>query len=138
MIDPTHPLAEVLRRDPRFRVEAYAFVYEALDYAQQQLGMCEARPDGAEGAEVRHVTGQQLCEAIRRFALRQYGPLARFVLNQWGVYASGDFGEIVYNLIEAGRMHKSETDRREDFDDVFDFEEGFRDAFEQKRGEVPF
>jgi uncharacterized repeat protein (TIGR04138 family) len=86
-------------------------------------------PVGSRPVRARHVTGQQLCEGIRRYSLRQYGALARCVLAEWGVKTTGDFGEIVYNLIDIGRMHKSDADRREDFDNVFDFDEGWRDAF---------
>ena len=77
----------------------------------------------------RHITGQQLCEAIRQYAVEQYGGLAKNVLAHWGVRSTGDFGEIVFNLISIGQMRKTESDRREDFDNVFDFDEGFRDVF---------
>jgi uncharacterized repeat protein (TIGR04138 family) len=56
--------------------------------------------------------------------------MAKVVLNSWGVYTTGDFGEIVYNWIRLGEMKKSEHDRREDFDDVFDFNEAFQQHFE--------
>lgn len=78
----------------------------------------------------RHVTGQQLCEAIRRYAIDQYGYMARPVLSSWGINETGDFGEIVYNLIGIGLMKKSSGDRREDFDNVYDFEDAFQRAFE--------
>ena len=55
--------------------------------------------------------------------------MAKVVLNSWGLRTTGDFGEIVYNLIGIGMMKKSKTDRREDFDDVFDFDEELRDPF---------
>jgi uncharacterized repeat protein (TIGR04138 family) len=132
MISPEHPLADVLRRDPRYRLDAYALVYEALEYGQQRLDMGQSpdEPRSGPGNDVRHVTGQQLCEAIRQYTLRQYGPLAKTVLNHWGVRSTSDFGEIVFNLIDIGKMHKTENDRREDFDKVFDFDEGLREAFE--------
>lgn len=79
--------------------------------------------------EERHITGQQLCEAIRQYAVQQYGMLARNVLNEWGVHNTSDFGEIVFNLIDIGQMKKTATDRREDFDNVFDFDDGLKDAF---------
>jgi uncharacterized repeat protein (TIGR04138 family) len=77
----------------------------------------------------RHVTGQDLCEAIRRYALRQYGYMAKTVLNSWGVCSTGDFGELVYNLIRIGRMRKTKEDRREDFDDQYDFRTAFQEDF---------
>ena len=129
MIDPTHPLAELLRRDKRYHLDAYVFVFDALRYAHEQLGL--GRSPGSsddtvvaeEIEEDRHVTGQQLCEAIRQFAIKQYGGMAKSVLGHWGVHSTGDFGEIVFNLISIGQMRKTDSDRREDFNGVFDFEE---------------
>ena len=129
MLDPEHPLAEVLDRDQRYHFRAYVFVFESLRYAQEVLGAGDA-DEGEVSDEDKHLTGQQLCEAIRQYALKEFGYLAKTVLNQWGVYTTSDFGEIVYNLIEAEQMRKTEQDRREDFDDVFDFEEGLLQSFE--------
>jgi uncharacterized repeat protein (TIGR04138 family) len=131
MIDPDHPLAELLRRDRRYHRDAYFFVFEALRFAQEQLGIGGMpATDQPDSGEERHVTGQQLCEAIRQYAVQQYGMLAKNVLSEWGVHTTGDFGEIVFNLIDAGQMKKTDTDRREDFENVFDFDEGLRDAFQ--------
>lgn len=131
MLDPDHPLAELLRRDRRYHRDAYFFVFEALRYAQEQLGLGQALSiDDPESEVERHVTGQQLCEAIRRYAVEQYGLMAKSVLNEWRVRATADFGEIVFNLIDIGQMKKTHTDRREDFEDVFDFDDGLRDAFQ--------
>jgi uncharacterized repeat protein (TIGR04138 family) len=129
MLDQDHPLAELLRRDRRYHRDAYFFVFEALRFAHEQLGM-GGMPGPGEDADVEHhVTGQQLCEAIRQYAVQQYGMLAKNVLNEWGVRSTGDFGEIVFNLIDIGQMKKTEGDRREDFENVFDFDAGLRDAF---------
>jgi uncharacterized repeat protein (TIGR04138 family) len=130
MLPPDHPLAELLRRDRRYHRDAYFFVFEALRYAQEQRGFDTSLSPEAEDEEQRHVTGQQLCEAIRSYALQQYGLLARSVLNTWGVRSTGDFGEIVFNLIDIGQMKKTESDRRQDFDNVFDFDDGLQDVFE--------
>jgi uncharacterized repeat protein (TIGR04138 family) len=104
-------------------------VVEALRYAQEQMGMGRPSLDDLESEEERHVTGQQLCEAIRRYAVEQYGFMAKSVLNEWGIRTTGDFGEIVFSLIDIGQMKKTDSDRREDFDDVFDFDDGLRDVF---------
>ncbi len=139
MSDPSQSIVELLRQDRRYRFEAYVFIFEALSYAQNvlQLGTpCESEPLGAaipdepeEKGPERHVSGQELCHAIRRYALDQYGYMAKTVLNSWGLHATGDFGEIVFNLIRIGRMRKTRQDRREDFDDVYDFETAFRQDF---------
>jgi uncharacterized repeat protein (TIGR04138 family) len=138
MLDPDHPLAELIRRDRRYHAEAYRFVFEALRFAQEQMGLGGSRSaDDPDDEEERHVTGQQLCEAIRRYAVAQYGLLAKNVLNTWGVRSTADFGEIVFNLIDIGQMRKTDTDRREDFEHVFDFDEGLRDTFQPLAPQPP-
>ena len=140
MIDPAHPLAKLLKKDRRYKVDAYIFVFEALNYAQKVLGIGgeqaseEEEPETRSGTTTdrraeRHLTGQQLCEAIRLYALEQFGYMAKCVLNSWGVHRTGDFGEIVFNLIRIGEMRKTKDDRREDFDDVYDFETALRQDF---------
>jgi uncharacterized repeat protein (TIGR04138 family) len=142
MLDPSHPIIKLLKQDRRYKIDAYAFVFDALNYAHTNLGMGSERPAEAEKDEEedepeegsskeaeRHLTGQQLCEAIRQYALEQYGYMAQCVLNSWGVKSTGDFGEIVFNLIGIGQMRKTPDDRREDFDNVFDFESGLRQSF---------
>ena len=91
--------------------------------AKRSRGRTRSRP-----AE-RHVTGQELCEAIRRYALEQYGYMAKTVLNSWGIHGTGDFGEIVFNLIRIGQMRKTPDDRREDFDNVYDFDDRLQQEF---------
>ena len=129
-----------MRQDRRYRFEAYAFVFEALGYAHKVLGLGvtkksesatrkRAKPAGGEEEPENHLTGQQLCEAIRLYALEQYGYMAKCVLNNWGVHTTGDFGEIVFNLIRIGEMRKTKDDRREDFDGVYDFETALRQDF---------
>jgi uncharacterized repeat protein (TIGR04138 family) len=114
-----HPLAQLLCEDRRYKQEAYRFVHEGLRYAQEVLGLGAGRSKKG----MRHVTGQDLCHAMRQLAHEQYGMLAKLVLNSWGIHTTSDFGEIVYNLIKIGEMSKSRDDRRADFDDVYDFEQ---------------
>jgi uncharacterized repeat protein (TIGR04138 family) len=131
MLESSDPLAKALQRDRRYHRDAYFFVFEALRYAQEQLGLTPRASDEESGSEEeeRHVTGQQLCHSIRDYAAKQYGGLAKCVLNHWGIKSTGDFGELVFNLIAVGQMRKTDSDRREDFESVFDFEEAFRDPF---------
>ena len=136
MHDIARELAELLEEDSRYRVGAYLFVFEALHYAQSVLHLGRPRPSEPGQSEEeepdepqQHVTGQELCEAIRQYAVRQYGYMAKTVLNNWGVRCTGDFGEIVFNLIRFGRMRKTKEDRREDFEDVYDFETAFEQEF---------
>lgn len=125
-----HPIYELLNRDRRYKMEAYQFVREALAFAQDELGLIQ-QPMEEEGEPPpdAHLTGQQLCEATRQLAIEQFGLMARVVLESWGVRSTSDLGEIVYNLIEIGLMKKSPTDRREDFNDVYDFTTAFEQEF---------
>jgi len=140
MAEPVESILELLRHDRRYRFEAYVFVFEALSYAQNVLEMGAAREsepapepgraaEGEEKGPQRHVSGQELCEAIRQYAVEQYGYMAKLVLNSWGVKSTGDFGEIVFNLIRIGKMRKTHDDRREDFENVYDFDAAFCQQF---------
>ncbi|MEN6458752.1 MAG: Minf_1886 family protein [Thermoguttaceae bacterium] len=145
MLDPAHPIARLLEEDHRYTLEAYVFIFESLRYAQDVLRMgdecpTEPLPDEVEEDETptgpqRHVTGQELCEAIRRYALDQYGYMAKTVLNSWGLHGTGDFGEIVFNLIRAKQMRKTPADTRVDFDNVYDFDVAFQQQFKITRPE---
>ncbi|NLF72465.1 MAG: hypothetical protein GX575_25805 [Candidatus Anammoximicrobium sp.] len=130
-----HPLVQLLKRDQRYRLEAYQFVREGLDYAQRVLGMGISRSSrrGERPTGESHLSGQELSEALRRFAIEQFGFMAKWVLNSWGIHSTSDFGELVYNMIAVNLMRKSETDRREDFDDVYDFDEAFVRQFQIHR-----
>ena len=107
---------DVARADGRYRREAFFFVFEALQYTVNSTSR-ENRP--------RHVTGQELLHGISGYALEQYGPMARTVFDHWGVNATRDFGEIVFTLVGAGLMGKTDEDSIEDFIDVFDFDSVF-------------
>jgi len=135
-LDPMQSMAELLRQDRRYKLDAYIFVFESLNYAQNVLGLgrdCPSESSGLgdeeEEGPQRHVTGQQLCEAVRQYALEQYGYMAKTVLNSWGLCSTGDVGEIVFNLIRVGRMRKTKDDSREDFEKVYDFDTVFARDF---------
>jgi len=81
------------------------------------------------GDAPRHVTGKELLEGIREYALKQFGPLAMFVLNEWGIHRTEDFGEIVFNMVDAGLLLKTKDDKKEDFANGYDFEEVFKKPF---------
>lgn len=106
-----------------FPPEAFEFVRRGLQHTVEVLhGAPEATLIQDEG---RHVTGQQLCLGLRDYALRQYGLLARTVLERWGIRRTDDFGKIVFAMIEAGLMRKTEEDTIDDFRAVYDFGEAF-------------
>ena len=119
----------IYKEDPRFNRKAYAFVRQALDYTVKELKA--KQPERTKKSA--HVTGAELLHGIRLHALEQFGPLTKTVLNSWGVNRCSDFGDIVFNLIEYNVFSKTESDRREDFADLYDFEDAFVKPFEPAR-----
>jgi uncharacterized repeat protein (TIGR04138 family) len=115
-------LENVLAKDRRYHRDAYLFVREALDYTQKSVAR-ETR------GQLRHVTGQQLLAGIRDYALGEFGPMTITVLQEWGIRRCEDFGEIVFNMVEANWLAKTEKDSRADFQDGYDFEAAFRQPF---------
>ena len=122
--EKTESILGIVRTDPRFGPQAYYFIFDALDFTLTRLG------------NTRHVTGVELLRGIRGHAIEQFGFLARTVLAEWGVHHTQDFGDIVFNLVEAGLLSRSEHDTREDFCDVYDFEESFESDFRKSLQEV--
>jgi uncharacterized repeat protein (TIGR04138 family) len=115
----------ICKEDPRFDRKAYDFVRLGLDHTVKEM----RKKDTARAERSRHVSGPELLEGLRMYALEQYGPLAKTVLNAWGITRCAHFGEIVFNLIEYNVFSKTESDRREDFSDLFDFDEAFVKPF---------
>lgn len=124
-------LEQIVVKDLRYTRDAYLFVREALDFTQKNVAK-EAK------GQMRHITGQELLGGIRDFALQQFGPMAMLVLEEWGVKRCEDFGEIVFNMVEANLLAKTETDSRDDFKGGYDFFETFRKPFlPEKKTEKP-
>jgi uncharacterized repeat protein (TIGR04138 family) len=129
-----HPkLDELVHRDPRYAYEAYEFVFAALTHTQKMLGRNPAASDPVKEEEY-HVSGQQLLLGVRDLALREFGLMARTVFRLWGINQTDDFGEIVFNLVEANLMSKTSQDDRRDFHAVYDLDEALERNY---RIEVP-
>jgi uncharacterized repeat protein (TIGR04138 family) len=111
--DDEQKISQIILRDDRFSREAYRFVQEGLEYTVQRRGR--------RG----HVSGKELLDGLRDMARERFGLMARTVLNQWGVRKTGDFGDIVFNLVDEQIMSKQDSDTRDDFADRYDFEEAF-------------
>ncbi len=115
-------LETIAEDDGRYNARAVKFVYDGLSYTLKELV-----------SEPQHVSGQTLCDGLRQMALRKWGRLAKLVLNNWNIQSTRDFGEIVYLLINHKWMSAQPTDTIEDFNDVFDFQEVFKDKFRFSR-----
>ena len=115
-------VASILKRDKRFDPQAYFFLKDSLDFTLKRI--CEKN-----GGEPRHVTGPELLKGYRDHALEQFGPMAWTLMNEWGVRRCHHVGEMVFQLIEEQVFGKQESDKKEDFSEVFDFEREFIEPF---------
>jgi uncharacterized repeat protein (TIGR04138 family) len=100
---------EICAKDSRYKPDAYEFVMQALHFTQDKL------------KREKHVTGRELLEGIREFAIEQYGPMTKTVLEHWGIAKTQDFGNIVFNMVDKKLLSKTDTDSIDDFKDVYDF-----------------
>ncbi len=115
----------ICKEDPRFDRKAYDFIRLGLDHTVKELKAKES----ARASRSRHVSGPELLEGLRVYALEQFGPLTKTVLESWGIRRCSDFGDIVFNLIEYNVFSKTDNDRREDFSDLYTFEDAFVKPF---------
>ena len=111
-------------REPRFHEHAYLFVLSALEFCQHKL------------PERRHLSGRELVEGCRGLAIERYGLLARTVLDFWGVTTTVDFGDIVFALVDLGLLQSQPTDTRDEFNEVYDFEDAFDRDYPWKASSV--
>ncbi len=110
----------IFKKDDRYKPDAYEFVMQALAFTQKKL-----KRQG-------HVTARELLEGIRTYGRDLYGPMARTVFSHWGITATQDFGQIVFNMVSDGLMGKNDEDTPDQFRDVYDFESAF-DIFNAER-----
>lgn len=110
-------LTQLREREPRYDESAYLFLLAALRRCMEDL------------ENPRHVSGPELAGSVRELALERFGPLARTVLEHWGIHSTGDLGEIVFLLVECGVLTKQPSDTREDFEDLYTFEEAFETEY---------
>ncbi|WP_020471214.1 Minf_1886 family protein [Zavarzinella formosa] len=131
-----HPeIAEIVRRDRRYAYEAYEFIFDALGHTQQMVGR---KPrEGEPLAEEHHVSGAEILRGTVDLARKEFGFLAKTVFHQWGVTRTDDIGELVFNLIEGSLLSKTETDRRADFQNLFDLDRALTDDFAISLNEAP-
>ncbi len=116
-IETWRKIDRITRSDSRYRAHAYSFVIAAVEYT---IGLLP---------RARHISAVELLEGIRRYALEEFGPMAKQVFNHWGVASTEDFGNIVYSLIDQGLLSKTEEDRLEDFSGVYDFGKVFEEDY---------
>ena len=109
---------------------AYKFVFSALRFTQEHLG----RDRSAEATG--HISGPELLNGIRLLGLQHFGMLSITVFKTWGIQGTDDFGHIVFQLIEAGEMRKTDNDQLADFFAVYDFNKVFHEDYTLDTSEV--
>lgn len=123
-------LMEVARRDQRYAYEAYEFIFAALEHTQKTIGRGVAEPTRENEAAAKHVAGAELVRGACNLAKNEFGRMARVVFQMWGINSTDDFGSIVFNLIDANLLTKTDADSRDDFHNLFDFDEALKNGFE--------
>ena len=116
-------LEDILAQDTRYHRDAYFFVREALDHTQKNFGK------ETKNGQIRHVSPRELLAGIREYALKEFGPMAITVFEEWNIRSCKDFGEIVFIMVEHSLLAKTEKDTRADFEPGYDFDEAFRKPF---------
>jgi len=113
---------QICEKDLRYSADAYHFVQEGLNHTLKSLKRAGQHAH-------RHVSGQELLSGLREFALKEYGPMSKAVLNEWGIKTTDDFGQVVFNLVNSSVLGKNETDSPNDFKNVFTFDDAFVKPF---------
>ena len=117
---PEKSLEQVVEETGTYPIQAFEFVQHGLGYTVEKIHGDVKDPNAS-----RHISGRDLCEGLREFALLKWGLMARTVLNRWNIRRTIDFGRIVFALVESAHMAKTEDDTIEDFRDVYDFASAF-------------
>jgi len=123
-------LDRIVAADPRFDREGYAFLRDALDFTIKSRKKSKTELS-------RHVSGPELLDGVRQYALKEYGPMVPTVLGYWGIQKCEDIGDMVFNLIKTGVFGKTESDSIEDFHNGYDFDEAFVKPFLPERPAKP-
>ncbi len=125
MLNSRNKIKEIIKKDARYSPQAYQFIFEALDYTTNMLGKNQHKTTDVD----RHVTGKQLMEGIKQYAIKQFGFMTLTVFEQWGINQDIDFGNIVFNLVERGLMGKTDKDSLDDFKNNYDMKKVFDEEF---------
>ncbi len=122
-------ISQYIIEDPRYPVEAYYFLRSAFDDTQRKFEE-ESREKGDADAP-RSLSASELTQGFLDYAIFQFGPMAAFVMREWGIITTSDIGNLVYNLIEMKIFSENEGDKKSDFDNLFDLEAELKKAYEQ-------
>lgn len=94
-------IGNIVSRYEDYAPDAYDFLRQALDHSAQRF---------KQDSKTAHLSAEELYLGVCSLALEEFGPMARSVLEYWGIQSSVDVGEIVFRLIEVGVFGKQEGD----------------------------
>lgn len=112
---------QIYSRNQRIAKEAYYLLRDTLDYTSDKAK--------EEGAETNHVSASELLEGFKEYSLQQFGPMAATLLDEWNLTKCSDIGDMVFSLIDEGIFSKQDSDKPEDFVDIYEFSEVFVEPF---------
>jgi uncharacterized repeat protein (TIGR04138 family) len=119
-VGPEKTLDEIVEQVGLYPKDAFEFIQQGLGYTVNKIHGNIKDPTIS-----RHVSGRDLCEGLREYALLRWGLMARAVLQRWNIRKTLDFGKIVFALVDSGWMQKTDDDDLNDFRDVYDFSAAF-------------
>ena len=136
-------IIKLLETDKRYKLAAYEFILAAVKFAHDilELGDPISQVNQTDGDNVcvdddeppgdvdRDISADDICKAIRIYAVEQFGLLAKPTLNNWGIHSTADFGQIIFNLVKCGALLTSQRDNIDDYNNVFDFDDAFEKQF---------
>jgi uncharacterized repeat protein (TIGR04138 family) len=106
-------IEEIAERSGLYQPAAFLFVLRSIEHCRRRL------------ERTGHVKGTELLESSRILAVEEYGPMAKSVLNHWGIHSTEDIGKIVFLMVDDDLLKKKDDDSLDDFRDGFDFETEF-------------
>ena len=132
MSDKNFPdvIHEIHAKDDRFGKGAYYFIREALDHTLKSMEKNRGKNKG-------HVSGSELLEGIKDYALERFGPMTLTLMDHWNVKKCRDFGDIVFNLVDHGILGRTENDSLSDFEGGYNFQEAFEGPFLPSSSDEP-
>lgn len=113
-------IERIVDHDPRYAVDAYEFINQAVSYTASQLKRSRKTKNP-------HISGQELLKGISEYAIDQFGPLAGEVMKTWGLKDGSSIGNVVFNMVEQQLLYANKDESVKDFHG--DFKSLFKTPF---------
>ncbi len=110
-------IENICANDIRYHKNAYHNIFNALAYCETVM------------KTEKNLTAKELVIGYKDITLSKYGALALEVLHHWGIYSTQDIGNIVFNLVNANLLGRSQGDKIEDFKNIFDLTQEMKSPY---------